>query len=68
MSTSAKEQVQRVFPEASVKSVSASLYKVFGITGCNAAGVTEEDAWAAAMPYAEAFAAFDTRKFPPQEQ
>ncbi len=29
MSTSAKEQVQRVFPEASVKSVSASLYKVF---------------------------------------
>ncbi|MFU2936844.1 hypothetical protein ACM7NO_26165 [Pseudomonas aeruginosa] len=68
MTSNAKEQVQRKFPDASVEPVQDSLFKVVGIPGCNAEGVTEEDAWAAAIPYAEAFAAFDTRKFPPQEQ
>lgn len=68
MIANAKEQVQRIFPEASVEPVRDSLYKVVGVAGCNALGVTEEDAWAGAIPYAEAIAAFNARKFPPGEQ
>jgi hypothetical protein len=57
MSDNAKVQVQKTFPDASVERVRDSLFKVAGIAGCNAVGINEEEAWAAAVPYAKSFAA-----------
>lgn len=52
MPTSTKERVLQVFTQASAEYQDDKLYRILGIPGMSFAGLTEELAWASALPHA----------------